>query len=78
MAPSATTIGKIFSSLKFNPRNDESWRILSDVGNPEYYIRKVREELAKQDKRSARPNLESCIRLLVLALADQTHATHKN
>lgn len=69
-----TQISKILNDCKFNPRIPGPAKIIADVGNYEYYIKRAIEilqvTLASEDLGES--NLQQAIALLALAIANET------
>lgn len=70
-----TTINKLLKECSFDPNKEYPFHIIKDVGNVDYYINRVREELAKlptnraQFKYTIDASLKLSISLLTLARA---------
>ena len=57
-----TQVKKVLRECAFDPNAHGPLRIISDVGNVDYYIKRAKEELSQET-----PDLQFAIRLLVLA-----------
>ncbi len=68
-----TKITQILNACKFNPRIPGPLKIISDVGNPDYYKNRAIEfiEQSKLEGCGERECLERAISLLALAIANE-------
>lgn len=72
--PTKTQISKILNDCKFNPKLDGPLKVISDVGNTDYYMNRAVEFIteAKSLKRCGKsPSLRNAIALLALAVANE-------
>jgi hypothetical protein len=74
----AKTITASLARAKFNPRaSDPVLKILCDVADPKYYLRRMREEIAEIEMTIGCPGLESTVKnkltsiMRLAALTDQ-------
>lgn len=59
---------KILSDCAFSPTEPGPFKVISDVGDPEYYLKRAREELSYTHQDA---DLVFAIRCLTLALAER-------
>jgi beta-N-acetylglucosaminidase len=66
-----TGIEKFLIRCKWNPKNPGTLKIISDVGNPDYYENRAKEFISEaskiKDKEEYDKNIINAVRLLVLA-----------
>ena len=69
--PTKSLISKILNTCKFNPRVPGPLRIISDVGNTDYYMNRAIEFIEGAKHENQRDRLLSAIALLALAIANE-------
>lgn len=72
----AKKIRKALTDCAFNPRASGPLKVLAEVGNPDYWVRRALEEIAASEDKSIRPmsklraaKLQRAVQCLALALA---------